>query len=700
MQLKKGICVIALAGSMLISGCGKQEQQYAKLDGAKQENEVEALQQETEDNAMQGDTSQKEDSLQQVETEGEKTVPGIICWGDSLTYGHNGERVSYPAVLEERLKENIGDIPVVNMGACGEDSVTIAGRSGGIPYVTAEAVTIPAGTEAVEVPIRSSSGKEVSPSLYTDVGINKCTIAGVSGTLSIQKVGKKGSKYFFTRNEAGKEVNVPAGIGIRTEASQNYKDYLSIVFIGTNGGYDSLEELIAQQDAIISSRIANTEKYLIVGITYGSAEGMADYDNAMYERYGEKYFCLRSYLSVFGMSDAGLAPTEEDMQCMLMGMVPESLRSDEVHFSPKGYEVVGNAIYEKLVSLGYFETEEQTVRRGDSFVFAGKLGAGVSIGNTLDAYGNGEYEDIFDYETSWHNPQVTPELFQLIKESGFETVRIPVTWQEHLKEDGTIDAIWLARVKEVVDYAYDNELYVIINIHHDEWYYPSYENLYQAKNMVGIVWKQIAECFKDYDEHLIFEGLNEPRLKGTEIEWGNGTKEAYLVINELNQCFIDTVRSTGGENAERYLMITTYRSGGQTEMLEALSIPKDAHILLSVHSYAPYSFAQDEDGTTRWSETDTESVEAINYDFECLEKFIQEKNVPVVLTEFGAVDKENAADREAWCRYFVGKAKRAGIPYIWWENNYPAYPNEGYAILDRWNNKVAYPEILKILTDQ
>lgn len=681
MQLKYGIYAIALAGCMFISACGTEKQTETELEDTLE-------------------TEQQEDSSQQEELVLEENIPGIICWGDSLTYGYNGEGTSYPSVLEERIKQNIGEIPVVNMGACGEDSITIAGRSGGIPFVTVEDFTIPAGTEAVEVAIGSRDGKEVNVSLYTDVGINECVIAGVLGTLTIQNVGQQGSKYTFVRTEAGEEIQVPEGTEIRTEASEDYKDYLSIVFVGTNGGYENMDELIAQQDAIIASRTANTDKYLVVGITYGTAEGMAEYDRAMYEHYGNQYFCLRSYLSVFGMRDAGLTPTEEDKQQMQQGMVPASLRSDEVHFTAKSYEVIGNAIYDKLEALGYFETEVQALERKEAFAFVENLGAGINIGNSLDAYGKGEYESVSEYEISWYNPEITPELLALIKESGFETVRIPVTWQEHLREDGSIESEWLTRVKEVVDYAYAQELYVIIDVHHDEWLYPSYENLYQAQNRMELLWTQIAECFKDYDEHLIFEVMNEPRCKGMDWEWGNGTPEAYLVINQWNQCFVDTVRKTGGYNSERYLMITAYRSGGQKDMLDALLIPDDEHIILSAHSYAPYSFTQDEDGTTSWSEDEEESVRDINYDFECMIEFLQEKHIPVVLTEFGAVDKENASDRIAWCEYFVGIAKEAGIPYIWWDNNYPAYPNEGYGIMDRWNNEIAYPEILEILTDQ
>ena len=186
MQLKKGIYAIILAGGMFMSGCGANDQK---------EDVSQVVQQETEQ-----EIKQNENNLQQEESMSEPVIPGIICWGDSLTYGHNGEGTSYPSVLEKKIKENIDDeISVVNMGACGEDSITIAGRSGGIPFVTASDITIPAEKEAIDVSFLSADGKEVHPSLYTDVGINECEIAGVVGTLSIQNVGQKESKYTFIR---------------------------------------------------------------------------------------------------------------------------------------------------------------------------------------------------------------------------------------------------------------------------------------------------------------------------------------------------------------------------------------------------------------------------------------------------------------------------------------------------------------------
>lgn len=284
-----------------------------------------------------------------------ENLPGIICWGDSLTYGWQGEGVSYPLVLRERLKNGGLDIPVVNMGSPGEDSLTIAGRSGGIPFLVAEDVVIGADTVPVEIAISSYDGRRVMPSLTKDVGINECFIGGIAGTLKIVEHRNPESAYTFTRSTPGEAVTVSAGTEIVTEAGIHYQDYLSVLFIGTNGGYDSLDDLVAQQNAIIASRTANTDRFLIVGLTYGTGEEQRAYDHAMYAEYGERYFNLREYLCTYGMADAGLTPTANDLHEMQVGSVPGSLRSDLIHFNAAGYALVGDAIYEKMNALGYFD---------------------------------------------------------------------------------------------------------------------------------------------------------------------------------------------------------------------------------------------------------------------------------------------------------------------------------------------------------
>ena len=198
-----------------------------------------------------------------------------------------------------------------------------------------------------------------------------------------------------------------------------------------------------------------------------------------------------------------------------------------------------------------------------------EMGLGFNIGNSLDSTGYGNYDDITSFEKSWGNPAVTKEMVDTIKAKGFDSVRIPTSWFRHVTkttdENGnpvyTIDSRWLERVKEVVDYAYQQGMYVILNLHHEEWinrsdFATAYEEMSpQLKQM----WTQIATYFADYDQHLIFEGMNEPRAANSgALEW-NGNEACYEVVNKLDNDFIETVRSVDSPYKDtRLLMIPGY----------------------------------------------------------------------------------------------------------------------------------------------
>ncbi len=658
-------------------------------------------------------TREEKDAL--IAKEVQDAFPGIICWGDSLTFGYGADETSYPQTLEHLIRENIYEnIPVINMGACGEDSITIAGRSGGIPYVISQNFTIPQDNSAVQICFTSETGAEVFPSIYTDVGINDCSIAGVEGTITVTKAGDTIDAYYFTRKSAGNAVNVTAGEKILTSAMQQYRDYISIVFVGTNGGFRDYQDLINQQNAIIASRTANTDKFLVVGITYGTDSDMTYYDTAMYQEYGDNYLNLRDYLSSYGVYEAGITPTENDYNSMLYGMVPAGLLSDNVHFNDAGYEVTGSIIYEKMLELGYFDPVMEIVHQFDeqtgepasdnetntaAFSFAQKLSSGINIGNALDSYGiTGGAADITSYETQWGNPVITADLMKFIHEGGFNSVRLPITWEEHLDSDGNVDEAWLLHVKSIVDYAVNEGLYVIINVHHDKWFVPDYENLYSALYKTDKIWGQIAEYFQAYDEHLIFEGFNEPRLTGTQEEWGNGTQEAYYVINKMMRHFVDAVRESGGKNAERYLLVTPYCSNYTPEALKGLELPDDSHLLLSVHTYIPYEFALNENGTNEWNAGVREDTDSIDLMFKNLKQYSSENSIPIVLTEFGALYKNNEPARENWTEYFMSKARAAEISCIWWDNYYGGDGSSTFGIMNRYTNEWTFPDIVKILT--
>ena len=214
---------------------------------------------------------------------------------------------------------------------------------------------------------------------------------------------------------------------------------------------------------------------------------------------------------------------------------------------------------------------------------------GWNLGNSLDSHDTNSS----DTETGWGNPKTTQQMIDTVKAAGFNAVRIPVTWGEHMSADGTIDAAWMSRVKEVVDYAYNDGLYVILNVHHDDalWLVPTKDKLESDKATLTTIWKQICATFQDYDHRLIFEGMNEPRVIGSAEEWTGGTQESYDVINQLFQAFVDTVRASGGSNTDRTVIVTDYAQSAEKNAIGGMIVPKDDHIIVSLHIYAPWNMA-------------------------------------------------------------------------------------------------------------
>lgn len=154
--------------------------------------------------------------------------------------------------------------------------------------------------------------------------------------------------------------------------------------------------------------------------------------------------------------------------------------------------------------------------------FVKAMGAGWNLGNAMDT----RNED----ETAWGgNPITTKAMIDEIAKMGFKTLRLPVTWQFHMGGQAPnfiIEKAWLDKVEAIVNFGLENDMFVIVNVHHDEsWIVPTYANAEQSKDQLGKVWTQIAERFKEYDHHVIFETLNEPRLKDTPEEWTGGTAE-------------------------------------------------------------------------------------------------------------------------------------------------------------------------------
>lgn len=350
---------------------------------------------------------------------------------------------------------------------------------------------------------------------------------------------------------------------------------------------------------------------------------------------------------------------------------------------------------EELVSSGGTTASAEAVNQMTSAEIVADIRVGWNLGNTLDSYNTNSS----DTETGWGNPKTTQAMIDAVQKAGFNAIRIPVTWGEHMSDDGTIEASWMARVKEVVDYAMNDGMYVILNVHHDDyiWLTPTYSNQAAVEKKLVRIWEQICETFGDYDHHLIFEGMNEPRVVGSATEWSGGTPEEHDVINQLFQKFVDTVRATGGLNADRTLIVTSHAQSITETAVSAVKVPDDDHIIVSIHSYAPWDFCGPEDGRSTWG-SDADKAE-LDKNFQYLADTFISKGIPVIIDEFGAVNKyENTADRAAYFEYYIKSAKKQGIKCFVWDNGaVNADGDNGFGLLNRKDCTWYYPSIVNAI---
>ena len=322
-----------------------------------------------------------------------------------------------------------------------------------------------------------------------------------------------------------------------------------------------------------------------------------------------------------------------------------------------------------------------------------ELGFGWNLGNTFDAWEN-ELDQGLNSETCWGNPRTSPQLIDALVKMGFRAIRIPVTWHNHLVDQKyTVNPEWMNRLKTVVDWCIDKGLYVIINIHHDnadfkkksikygEGYYPLNKDAVESEKFIYNVWVQIATAFNDgYDHHLIFETLNEPRMRGLPNEWwydptNSTNEEAALILNEYNRLAVKAIRETGGNNEKRFIMLPALAAGYDSSVNSPFKFPNDLKynpsnnkLLFSVHMYTPYDFAMKPD--MELSEF-TLDYRAELYDkFKTLyQKFVQ-SGYHVVIGEMGAVNKNNTQGRIAWGRYYLESCRQFQFSAFIWDNGY------------------------------
>ena len=344
----------------------------------------------------------------------------------------------------------------------------------------------------------------------------------------------------------------------------------------------------------------------------------------------------------------------------------------------------------------------------EAFAFVRDMKIGWNLGNTFDA-SDANVTDELKYESAWCGAKTSQKLIKEIKEAGFQTIRIPVSWHNHVTgENYEISEAWMARVQEVADWALAEDMYVIINIHHDnskEFFYPTSEYYDQSVKYITAIWKQIAERFQDYDNHLIFETLNEPRMVGTNYEWwinaGDAScKDAIQCINAYNQAAVDTIRATAGNNAERYIMVPGYDASADGALNAGFVLPADSakdKLIVSVHAYTPYKFALENPGSKTFDADKKSDVSGITGFMNQLYNAFVSKGIPVVIGEFGARAKGNTQDRVDFSTVYIAAARERGITCCWWDNNCFLGNGEKFGLIDRLPVKWRFGEIVAAL---
>ncbi len=344
------------------------------------------------------------------------------------------------------------------------------------------------------------------------------------------------------------------------------------------------------------------------------------------------------------------------------------------------------------------------------------MGLGWNLGNQLEASSGG-----LPSETCWGNPEITKELIDTVKAQGFKTVRIPVSYLDMIGDgpDYKIDTDWLDRVQEVVDYVVDNDMFAIVNMHGDGYYTVDHSWLLCAedddkqteiKDKYGKVWTQIADRFKDYDQHLIFESMNEEFNN----DYGKPDANAYENINAYNQIFVDSVRATGSNNEKRWLLLPGWNTNIEYTAGDDYNfkIPTDngckadgKRIMISVHYYDPFNFTIDENKSakTQWGKYAVKNYDNwgqedhVDSQMALLNKKFVSQGYPVVIGEFGAQDKtEKFADynefRRYWAEYLIKAAKKNGVVCVYWDNGYNG--NKGFGIINRFDYTITQPDLI------
>jgi len=302
-----------------------------------------------------------------------------------------------------------------------------------------------------------------------------------------------------------------------------------------------------------------------------------------------------------------------------------------------------------------------TARDISSFDLVAEMGVGWNLGNSFDV----ESKD----KTYWGNPITSKAMIDEVKAMGFSTLRIPITWGPNQVEMSpyTIDPDYLTEIKRVVDFGFQNKMHVIIDVHHDNsWIKPMASETQESTDRLSSLWTQVANFFQDYNDSLIFETLNEPRIEGITEEWSGGNSEGRGYINDFHKAAVDAIRATGGNNEKRHIMITTWAASTVPIAMEELTIPNDDEkIIISLHSYFPWQFAGE--AAVTWGSESDKSALIAELD-KIKQNWIIERDRPVILGEWGTIEANPLQSRINYADFYVKEAAARGLLTIVWDD--------------------------------
>lgn len=315
-------------------------------------------------------------------------------------------------------------------------------------------------------------------------------------------------------------------------------------------------------------------------------------------------------------------------------------------------------------------TQDKNISEGPESAqdFVNSMGIGWNLGNTLDPVDCNWVSDDLSYETAWGNIKTTRELISFVKSEGFDSIRIPVTWTNHVGEapDYIIREEWMNRVQEIVDWCVEEDFYIILNMHHEGgWITKASTDYDKAMEKYKAIWSQIAERFGDYSQKLIFESMNEIGFDDL------GTQKGCELLSKMNGEFTQLIRESGKNNKERYLLLAGYWTDIDRSC-EAMVMPEDDKVILSVHYYSPAQFAIAEKGTS-WGYSETWGTDE---DFKYLEDELKKvkthfinKGIPVIMGEYGCITKDKDTNsRILYLSSIVEYSLKYGVCPVLWDN--------------------------------